>query len=101
MDSVHADDFCVRHHRQLILRGSAQASQAWHSSRTGRTQDNEHTLAAPHSINGRTDCCCLAAGHNEIDGPHRITPEKFNRGPRAAVSSTIVIEGRETIERSG
>jgi hypothetical protein len=58
-------------------------------------------LAAPHSINGRTDCRCLVAGHNEIDGLHRITPETFNRGPRAAVSSTIVIEGRETIERSG
>jgi hypothetical protein len=87
MDSVHADDFCVRHHRRLILRGSAQASQAWHYSRTGRTQDNEHTLAAPHSINGRGDRRCLVAGHNQIDGPHRIAPEKFNRGSRAAVSS--------------
>jgi hypothetical protein len=68
MDSVHADDFCVRHHRQLILRGSAQASQAWHCSRTGRTQHNEHTLAAPQSINGRSDGGALVAGRNEIDG---------------------------------
>jgi hypothetical protein len=96
MHSVHADDFCVRHYRHLILRGWAQASQAWHYSRTGRTQDNEHTLAAPHSINGRSDCGALVTGHNEIDGwtLHHISPEKFNRGGRAAVSSTIVIGRR-------
>jgi hypothetical protein len=101
VDSVHADDFCVRHHGQPSLRGSAQASQAWHCARTGRAQDNEHTLAAPESIHGRSDSGALIADRNEIDGLHRIAPGEYNRGPRAAVSSTIAIAGREAIERSG
>jgi hypothetical protein len=67
-DSVRADDLSVRHHRQLTFCGSAEASQARHHSRTTRTQDDEHTLAAPHSINGRSDGGILVAGHNEIDG---------------------------------
>jgi hypothetical protein len=88
VDSVHADDFCVRHHRQLIPGGSAQASQASHHSRTDRTQDNEHTLAAPQSINGCSDGGSLVASDNEIDGCvlHHIAPEvqsqsRLFRGP--------------------
>jgi hypothetical protein len=80
----------------------AEASQARRQARTARTQDNEHTLAAPHSINGLSDGGALVAGHNEIYGQplHRIAPETFNRGPCRGLY-TIVIEGRETIERSG
>jgi hypothetical protein len=68
IDSVHADDFCVRHHPELTLGGSAEAPQACRHSRVPRTQHNERTLAAPHRIHGRRDCDCLVAGHNEIDG---------------------------------
>jgi hypothetical protein len=46
----------------------AEAPQARHHSRTARTQDNEHTFPAPHSIHGRSDGGNLVAGHNEIDG---------------------------------
>jgi len=50
-------------------------------------------LAAPHSINGRSHGGAPVAGHNEINGLHRITPEKFNRGPSAAVSSNDSDQG--------
>jgi hypothetical protein len=102
VDSVHADDFCVRHHRQLIPRGSAQASQAWHYS-AARMQDNEHTLAAPQSINGRSDGGSLVAIDNEIDGCvlHHIAPEVPSQSRLFLVPSTIAIGRREEIERNG
>jgi hypothetical protein len=101
MDSIHADDFCIRHHRQLTRRGSAEASQTWHHSRVVRRQHDEHTLATLHSIHGRSGCS-LVAGHDEIDAGalHRVS-QKLNRSHfcRGLFHDT----DRETqmIERSG
>jgi hypothetical protein len=68
IDSVHADDFGIRHHRHLTMRGSAEASNAWHDSRVARTQHDEHMLAAPHSVPRRSECGFLVTGYDEIDG---------------------------------
>jgi hypothetical protein len=68
IDSVNADDFCIRHDRQLTSPGPAAAPQARPRSRGVRTQHNEHTLAAPNGSHGRSDGGAFVASHNEIHG---------------------------------
>ena len=77
IDSVHADDLGVRHHRKLAVvsvRGSAEASaKALHHSRVARTQHDEHAQAAPHSVDSRSECGSVVTGDDEIDGSgHRV-----------------------------
>ena len=72
IDSVHADDVGVRHHRKLTtvcVRGPAETSaNALHRSRIAGTQHDEHTAAAPHGVDSRGDRGSAATGHDEVDG---------------------------------
>lgn len=86
-DSVHADDFCVRHHRKLSaaqVRGSAEApAKALHASHIAGTQHDQHATLPLHSVHSRGESGPVVAGHDEIDGSgHRVAPEEFIRGGR-------------------
>ncbi len=72
IDSVHADDFGTRHHRELTksrVRGLAQACpESLRLSRIARTQDDEHPSAAPEGIDSRGARGPATAADDEIDG---------------------------------
>jgi hypothetical protein len=75
IDSVNADDFGVRHHRQptvVRIRGSVEASaKALRRSRAARTQHNQHAPAALHRVGGGGERGPVVAGQDEIDGSWR------------------------------
>ena len=72
VDSVHANDFGTRHHRQLtgsraprLAKASLQSSRL---SRIARTQDDEHASAGPEGIDSRRARGAAIAADDEIDG---------------------------------
>lgn len=77
IDSVHADDFGSRHHRDQTgfrARGLTQASpQASPDSRVARPQDDEHVPAALQSGGSGSERAATATGNDEIAGSdHRV-----------------------------
>jgi hypothetical protein len=72
LDAVHADDFGTRHHPQLTgvrARRLAQESpKSLRLSRIARTQDDEHSCAAPEGIDSRSARGPAIAADDEIDG---------------------------------
>lgn len=88
MDSVHADDFGVRHHCKLTVRclgpSPQVASKPSCCSRVGCAQHEEHPLAAADSVDDRSECVAAVAGYDEINRPlrtlHRFILESWARG---------------------
>jgi len=76
VDSVHADDVGVCHHRKptpVCVRGSAEASpRALRRSRVAGTQHDEHAPAVPHGVDSRGERGSAATGHDEVDGSGHV-----------------------------
>ncbi|HKS63338.1 MAG TPA: hypothetical protein VJT13_16670 [Xanthobacteraceae bacterium] len=72
IDSVHADDFGIRHHRHAAaacVRCRAEAStKTSPHSRIASTQHDEDALAALQSIGRRSECGAAAASNDEVYG---------------------------------
>ena len=72
IDSVDADDIGTRHHAELTgvrARRLAQASpKSLRLPRIARTQDDEHSSAAPEGIDRRSARGPAIAADDEIDG---------------------------------
>ena len=72
IDSVHADDFGARHHAKLTGVGARRFAQvspkSLRLSRIARTQDDEHSSAAPEGIDSRSARGPAIAADDEIDG---------------------------------
>jgi hypothetical protein len=96
-DSVHADDFCVRHHRQLTLRGLAEASQARHHSRTARTQDRpcRTTAGDCHRPDDLQFCSLLT-----VSGPQPVDRDGCDRGVRRPASRSSLQPRAHTLRIS-
>jgi hypothetical protein len=71
MNSVHAEDFGVRHRRKLtdvsVHRSPEAAAKPSQRSCVARAQHEEHPLATSDSIDNRSGCGAAVAGYDEID----------------------------------
>jgi hypothetical protein len=105
IDTVHADNLGVLHYCHLgafCLLSATHATQARrHDSRVPTSQNQEYALTVPHGFHGCIEYGSFVARENDIDrrAPPHPTPLKLGR--LAAVSPTIAVRSRETLERSG
>ena len=95
IDSVHADDFGIRHHPELTgvrSRRLAQPSpKSLRLSRIARTQDDEHSSAVTEGIDSRRARGGAIAADDEVDGSIHCVDLTAAGGPTIGWVSLVVV----------